>query len=158
MQNIGMLVIRFPRTRTGQMCRRCIDSTFWSYTLVTMFLGWWGMISFIYSLISIPTNIINYLGALKLPEAPREAYDRAGVPTVAWPGWRIAVLMLGIGGALCSLLWTAAVVAAIVNPDGGDGLDAGGIVMMIVLTLLVWLIPGGMILGAVRRPKVAAAA
>jgi hypothetical protein len=157
MQNIGMLVIRFPRTRTGQMCRRCIDSTFWSYTLVTAFLGWWGMISFIYSMISIPTNIINYLGALKLPEPPREAYDRAGVPTVAWPGWRIAALMLGIGGALCSLLWTAAMVAAIVNPDG-DGLDAGGVVMMIVLTLLAWVLPVGMILGAVKRPKVAAAA
>jgi hypothetical protein len=54
MQNIGMLVIRFPRTRQGNMCRRCIDQYFWSYTLVTSFLGWWGMISFVYSLISIP--------------------------------------------------------------------------------------------------------
>ena len=37
-------------------------------TTITFFLGWWGIISFFYSLVSIPMNIINYLGALSLPD------------------------------------------------------------------------------------------
>ncbi len=157
MQNIGMLIVRFPRTRQGNMCRRCIDQYFWSYTLVTSFLGWWGMISFIYSMISIPTNIINYLGAVRLPEPPQEAYDRAGIPTVRWPGWRIATLLLGIFGALFSLLWTAAIVSTLVDSAQNEGLDPMGVVIMGVFLVLGWLIPLGMIVGAVKRPKIAAA-
>lgn len=157
MQNIGMLVVRFPKTRQGRMCRRCIDESFWSFTLVTGFLGWWGMISFIYSMISIPTNIINYLGALKLPEPPREAYDRAGIPTVAWPGWRIATLLLGIFGGLFSVLWTLGIVSALVESAQNEGLDPAGVVIMGVFLVLGWLIPVAMILGAVKRPRIAAA-
>jgi hypothetical protein len=157
MQNIGMLVIRFPKTRQGRMCRRCIDESFWSFTLVTGFLGWWGMISFVYSLISIPTNIINYLSALKLPEPPREAYDRAGIPTVAWPGWRIATLLLGLFGGLFSLVWTAAIVSVLVESAQNEGLDPGGVVIMGVFVVLAWLIPAGMLLGALKRPRIAAA-
>ena len=67
MQNIGALVIRFPKTLRGYLCRTCIGKTFQSYTLTTLFLGWWGLISFFYSLVSIPRNIITYLGARDLP-------------------------------------------------------------------------------------------
>ena len=68
MQNIGMLVIRFPKSIKGWLCKRCISSCFWRMTTITFFLGWWGIISFFYSLVSIPMNIINYLGALSLPD------------------------------------------------------------------------------------------
>jgi hypothetical protein len=67
MRNIGLLVIRFPRTVDGMLCRRCIDDTFWKFTMITLFLGWWGVISFFYSLVSIPLNIVNYVGARSLP-------------------------------------------------------------------------------------------
>jgi hypothetical protein len=67
MQNVGCIVVRFPKTTRGYLCRLCISSFFWRYTLITLFFGWWGVISFFYSLVSIPTNIANFLGARSLP-------------------------------------------------------------------------------------------
>jgi hypothetical protein len=67
MQNIGCIIIRFPKTLRGNLCRTCISDVFWRYTLITFFFGWWGVISFFYSLVSIPTNIVTFLGARSLP-------------------------------------------------------------------------------------------
>ena len=67
MQNIGCIVIRFPKTIRGNLCRLCISRFFWRYTLITFFFGWWGVISFFYSLVSIPTNIVGFIGARSLP-------------------------------------------------------------------------------------------
>jgi hypothetical protein len=67
MQNVGCIVIRFPKTTRGYLCRLCISSFFWRYTLITFFFGWWGVISFFYSLVSIPNNIATFLGARSLP-------------------------------------------------------------------------------------------
>jgi hypothetical protein len=68
MQNVGVIVIRFPRKVQGLLCKRCINSYFWRMTTITLFFGWWGIISFFYSLVSIPTNIVNFLGASSLPD------------------------------------------------------------------------------------------
>ena len=68
MQNVGVIVIRFPKTIKGWLCKRCISSCFWRMTTITFFFGWWGVISFFYSLVSIPMNIANYIGASGLPD------------------------------------------------------------------------------------------
>ena len=68
MQNIGALIIRFPKTVKGNLCKRCISQCFWKMTTISAFLGWWGMISFFYTLVSIPSNIVNFLGASSLPD------------------------------------------------------------------------------------------
>lgn len=104
-----------------------------------------------------PTNIYNYLSARSLPEPPREAYDRAGVPTVAWPGWRIATLLLGIFGGLFSAVWTLAIVATMVDSAQNEGLDAVGVIILVLFMIVSWLVPVGMIVGAVKRNKIAAA-
>lgn len=71
-QNIGCLILRFPKTLRGELCKRCIEKNFWSMTMTTLFLGWWGVISFFYSLYSIPANIGAYLDAQSLAdEHPR---------------------------------------------------------------------------------------
>ncbi len=67
MQNIGCLIIRFPKTLRANLCRPCISRFFWRYTLITFFFGWWGIISFFYSLVSIPQNIATFLSARSLP-------------------------------------------------------------------------------------------
>jgi hypothetical protein len=67
MQNVGCLIIRFPKTLRGRLCRTCISTYFWRYTLITFFFGWWGVISFFYSLVSIPQNIATFLSARSLP-------------------------------------------------------------------------------------------
>jgi hypothetical protein len=67
-QNIGMLVTRQARERKGELCRRCARSTFLSYTLTTLFLGWWGVISFCVTPFMILGNISSYMKCLSLPE------------------------------------------------------------------------------------------
>ncbi len=67
-QNIGLIILRFPKTIEGMLCKACISHWFWKMTLISFFFGWWGVISFFYSLVSIPVNLVNYLGALSLPE------------------------------------------------------------------------------------------
>lgn len=68
MQNVGLIVIRFPKTVKGMLCKPCIRKYFWETTLITFFFGWWGVISFFYSLVSIPQNIIQFIGARDLPD------------------------------------------------------------------------------------------
>jgi hypothetical protein len=52
---------------SGLLCKDCISSKFWSFTLISLFFGWWGVISFFYTLVAIPTNIVNYIGSRSLP-------------------------------------------------------------------------------------------
>jgi hypothetical protein len=41
-------------------------------TLITLFLGWWGVISFFFTLIALPMNIINYIRSRFLPKSPAQ--------------------------------------------------------------------------------------
>jgi hypothetical protein len=68
-QNIGALVMRFHKTLKGNLCRQCIDKYFWEYTLYTLFLGWWGVISFIVTPIFLVNNVVRYLGSRSLETA-----------------------------------------------------------------------------------------
>ena len=68
MQNIGLLILRLPKSVKGYLCKRCISKYFWEMTTITFFFGWWGLISFFYTLVSIPVNIGNYVGARSLPD------------------------------------------------------------------------------------------
>jgi hypothetical protein len=67
-QNIGMLVLRQSKTVEGQLCRRCIRSHFWEFTLVTLFAGWWGVISFLFTPFILINNVVRFVGSLGLPE------------------------------------------------------------------------------------------
>ena len=40
-QNIGALVMRFTNSMEGNLCKSCIHSTFWKFTLTNTTLGWW---------------------------------------------------------------------------------------------------------------------
>jgi hypothetical protein len=65
-RNIGALVVRFSQELRGNMCAGCIKSSFWETTLITLFLGWWGLISFIVSPFFLITNAVNYAAARRL--------------------------------------------------------------------------------------------
>jgi len=67
-QNIGLVVTRQWATIEGNLCRRCIGAYFRSFTLTTLFLGWWGMISFFLTPLILLNNITRYLLSLNLPE------------------------------------------------------------------------------------------
>lgn len=68
-QNIGALVMRFRKEVKGELCKHCISSYFWKFTLTTLAVGWLGMISLILAPLMILNNIYYYLTALSL-QAP----------------------------------------------------------------------------------------
>lgn len=65
-ENIGMILQRQYRRIEGNMCRECIDKYFWEYTMKTLILGWWGMISFCITPFYLLNNIGRYLLTLGL--------------------------------------------------------------------------------------------
>ena len=64
--------MRFSKNAKGAFCKDCTNRFFWTYTGISLFLGWWGIISFFVTLFIIPNNIIRYLGTLSL-ESPTSA-------------------------------------------------------------------------------------
>ncbi len=75
-QNIGMLVTRQWAKVEGDLCRPCIGLYFRSYTVTTLFLGWWGVISLLVTPLILLNNIYQYLSSTQLPEPGIGALDR----------------------------------------------------------------------------------
>ena len=69
-QNIGVVVLRFQKILRGQFCKRCIRSNFWRMTTIMFFFGWWGLISFVFTVIGIPTNCVQYFRTFSMKDAP----------------------------------------------------------------------------------------
>ena len=46
-KNIGMIFSREQQQMSGLFCKKCIKNIFIEYFFTTLFLGWWGLISFI---------------------------------------------------------------------------------------------------------------
>jgi hypothetical protein len=67
-QNIGIYFARRSRAVKAELCRPCIGLVFRSYTLTTLFLGWWGLISFFMTPVMLISNISQYLRVRGLPE------------------------------------------------------------------------------------------
>ena len=65
-ENIGMLVGRRYKSIKGMLCNKCIDDYFWKFTLTTLFLGWWGTISFFVTPFILIGNVFRYLFALNM--------------------------------------------------------------------------------------------
>ncbi len=72
-QNIGALVVRFPKTIEGHLCKSCIHKHFWGMTTTTLFLGWWGTISLFVTPFFLLNNIGRYLFCLGMPAVPEGA-------------------------------------------------------------------------------------
>lgn len=73
-QNIGLLILRLYNGTTGNLCKRCINSTFWKYTAINLTLGWWGIISLILTPIFVIINLCYYIPCLTMaPPAPNAA-------------------------------------------------------------------------------------
>jgi hypothetical protein len=89
MQNIGFLIARQSKNFTAELCRECGLRMAKEMTLITAFLGWWGVISFFFTPIILITNIvaISKLRALPPPDAPW-----SGPPSIGGGG-------AGAGGA-----------------------------------------------------------
>src|SRR5262249_4290602 len=77
-QNVGVLIVRFSNTAEGNFCKPCIHSYFWSMTTISLFFGWWGVISFFLNPFFILNNVIRYLGCLGMKSPAQNAPLREG--------------------------------------------------------------------------------
>src|SRR5262245_10638954 len=78
-QNIGALVMRFSREIKGKSCKRCMIKYFLQYTLITMAVGWLGIISAIVSPFFVLNNLFYFLKNIRMERVP----DGARVPTLS---------------------------------------------------------------------------
>ena len=117
-QNVGILIVRFPQTISGQLCKRCIDDRFWRMSIISFFFGWWGVISFFYTLFTLPMNVIAWLGTWSMPTvddplepptitaaAPEPASTGSGFAALAIVGAILGTIgvLIAIGGALIGI-------------------------------------------------------
>jgi hypothetical protein len=70
-QNIGMVIARQSSRNEGELCRPCMKRYFRSYTLTTLFLGWWGMISLLVTPVFLANNVYEYWRTRDLPAPDR---------------------------------------------------------------------------------------
>lgn len=84
-QNIGALVIRFHRKLEGDLCKSCIHKNFWKMTLITLTVGWLGVISLIMAPIFIMLNVAHYLLSLGLPSAYPAGAQTMDTPAASTP-------------------------------------------------------------------------
>jgi hypothetical protein len=105
-----MVVTRRKARVAGFLCRRCIRAYFKSYTLTTLFLGWWGVISFVVTPVFIVSNIIQFFKTRSLPEpqaiVANVPYDSSSAPLrVGTPSLKFKLLY-------GCLIWIAVIVFA----------------------------------------------
>lgn len=77
-QNIGLVAFRLHSSIDGQLCKHCIDSHFWKKTLVTLALGWWGVISFLVTPFILLNNVVRYLSSRGMEPPPHPGAEAAG--------------------------------------------------------------------------------
>jgi hypothetical protein len=80
-QNVGLLVARLHSSVKGHLCKACISHHFWGKTATTLFLGWWGVISFFATPFILLNNVVRYLPCRGMAAPP----DRGSGPAVG-PG------------------------------------------------------------------------
>ncbi len=62
--NIGMVVMRRVEWTEGQMCQGCLVRTYLKHTGLNLVLGWWGMISFIMTIVFLVGNTVHLVTGL----------------------------------------------------------------------------------------------
>ncbi|MGA3373701.1 MAG: hypothetical protein ABSC48_18285 [Terracidiphilus sp.] len=67
-QNVGMIVARQWKKIDGDLCHPCIRKYFRSYTLTTLFLGWWGVVSLVVTPFILINNVYQFFRTSGLPE------------------------------------------------------------------------------------------
>jgi hypothetical protein len=137
-QNIGALVMRFHRSLKAEVCPRCASKNFWEMTLITLFAGWWGVISFFMTPFILLMNVIQYLGykpqgALAGAPPPLPGGQKKGLAIASLAAAVIGFFTLGLGAVVGLGLGIAALFKASRNPAeyGGRGIAIAGVVVSV---------------------------
>ncbi len=67
-QNVGMILARQYSSMKGRLCKKCINREFKKRTLTTLFLGWWGTISFIITPFYLINNVARFVPTMGMKQ------------------------------------------------------------------------------------------
>jgi hypothetical protein len=70
MQIVGLVIVFQWKKMGGSWCRRCTDKELVPATLLSMFMGWWGLISFFLTPIFLAVNTWTFLKTRALTPPP----------------------------------------------------------------------------------------
>lgn len=121
-QNIGALVMRFHKKIEGDFCASCSSKYFWEYSLTTLFLGWWGVISFFVTPFLLLGNVISYLPSMTRGKRVLFLALLLAIPLV---------LCLWLSGAF---QWLGAVLPDALEPLGGTASNGAPAPSRVVMT------------------------
>jgi hypothetical protein len=134
-QNVGMLVMRSHRSVNGYLCKFCIDAFFFRMTGITLLFGWWGVISFVTTLLFLPMNVVNWARTIGM-QTPAE--DAASVAARRTRG----TVQIAIGG-LVSLVAAAFTISGLLivvgEPDVEAGIEAASIGLVLGALAFVFI-------------------
>jgi hypothetical protein len=144
-QNIGLLIMRLTRKVAGQLCPDCIEKHFWSTTLVTLFAGWWGLISLFVTPVFLLLNLASYVGAV-WALARRERAARIREPFGS-TSLALGVVTLPAAG-FCGMVSLVGLVLGLIGlfarkPDGASrvpallGIGCNAVPVLLIASLLV---------------------
>jgi hypothetical protein len=88
--NVGMLILRQVYETDGRLCEDCLGKAFRKHQLSNLFLGWWGLISFVMTLIFLVENTRVYFSAKRDLTRMRERKDAARLVPEGTPRERLA--------------------------------------------------------------------
>jgi hypothetical protein len=150
-QNIGMLMLRRSQTIKGSLCKPCIDSYFWRFTLVNATLGWWGLISLIMTPIFLVNNLFQFIGSRSLGEVYTSTGAQAFLGSAQCPHCQStqtgpaklpgALFASGVVAGLL-LLWSIGVEVTYLQGRGAPGNLVAGIVIFalaVIAALGLWM-------------------
>lgn len=156
-QNIGMLMMRTHQSVSGNLCKSCIDSYFWRYTLTNLTLGWWGLISSIMTPVFIVNNLVQFIRSRGLGEiytgADAPAMSATSLPQARTQCPHCQSLQskptrlpgaLFATGVVCVLLllWSIAVEVTSFQGRGAPGSALAGVVILaiaFIVALGIWM-------------------
>jgi len=115
-ETVGIGILRMESCTEGAFCSACEHETFWHATLVTLFAGWWGLMSLVAAPLVILQNVRRFLaGSRAAPPKSRPAL------VGGWLGrnWRVGAmgLIVGVG------VWRAVRYALGARVDFGPQVD-----------------------------------
>jgi hypothetical protein len=138
-QNIGLVVLWWRRSVRGALCAPCRRRQFWTLTGVTAVLGWWGIVSFFVTAVTLVLNVGQHAAATvgsrgrpppaATPGCPRcgdERAEKVGLPVAL----QIAtVFALGFCAAGIALALRGNALGALPGALGLFALTAVGVVL-----------------------------
>ncbi|HVY25936.1 MAG TPA: hypothetical protein VHB79_05265 [Polyangiaceae bacterium] len=88
--NVGLLIMRQVYQTEGRLCQDCLGRAYRKHQLSNLFLGWWGMISFVLTFVFLIENTRQYFVARRELKRMVERKEASQVVPEGSPGERLA--------------------------------------------------------------------